>query len=122
MERGGENTDMQGETKNGVRRREKRKTKHAKLRGLRLMHSDNRGLLEETWTTGSNRESRDCQEKTTASCKGKEKKKQAETRLNISRLCVSVPVPVTLSRKRLRDLLSGRDIHACNGVAQAQAM
>lgn len=41
------------------------------------MQSDNRDSPEETWTTGSSRESRDCLEKTTASCKKKKKKKKA---------------------------------------------
>lgn len=102
MMEGAEKIRICRERQNGVRRRKKQRRKNIRnLRGLRLMQSDNRDLLEETWTIGSSRESRDCLEKTTASCKRREKK-QAETRLNMHAcVCVSAPVPVTLSRKTI---------------------
>jgi hypothetical protein len=61
------------------------------------MQNDNRGLLEETWTTGSSRESRDCLAKTTASCK----KSKAETHINTC-ACMCVCACDAL-RKRLRN-------------------
>lgn len=81
----------------------KRKESIRNLRGLRLMQSDNRGLLEETWTTGSSRESRDCLEKMTASCKGKKERKSKLRHGSTFHACTCVClclVPVTLLRKQ----------------------